>query len=263
MLRKRGFIMLVASLVLGLGAAVVARGWIAEQAAKDKADRAVVIAAAMAIPFGTQVEERHLKIIEMPKDAVPPGSFSEIEAVVEKVATQQIVAGEILMQARFVEQGSGSTLAAMVDKKMRAVTVRVDDVIGVGGFLLPGNRVDVVAARRENRRAVTDTILRNIEVLAVDQTASTDDNEPVIVRAVTLQVTPEQAEILVRGREEGTIQLTLRNPLEAEEEEVVVEEKPEVKPQRPVVVRQAPTRPKPSNVTIIRGTNVSETKTTT
>ena len=102
MLRKRGFIMLVASLVLGLGAAVVARGWIAEQAAKDKADRAVVIAAAMAIPFGTQVEERHLKIIEMPKDAVPPGSFSEIEAVVEKVATQQIVAGEILMQARFV-----------------------------------------------------------------------------------------------------------------------------------------------------------------
>ena len=146
MLRKRGFIMLVASLVLGLGAAVVARGWIAEQAAKEKADRAIVIAAAMAIPFGTQVEERHLKIIEMPKDAVPPGSFSEIEAVVEKVATQQIVAGEILMQARFVEQGSGSTLAAMVDKKMRAVTVRVDDVIGVGGFLLPGNRVDVVAA---------------------------------------------------------------------------------------------------------------------
>jgi pilus assembly protein CpaB len=143
---------------------------------------------------------------------------------------------------------------------MRAVTIRVDDVIGVAGFLLPGNRVDVVAARKENRRAITKTILRNINVLAVDQTASADDSEPVIVRAVTLQVTPDQAEILVRGREEGSIQLTLRNPLE--EEEVVVVEEKKAPPKRKVVVGQAPARPRPTTVTIIRGTNVSETKTT-
>jgi pilus assembly protein CpaB len=136
---------------------------------------------------------------------------------------------------------------------MRAVTVRVDDVIGVAGFLLPGNRVDVVAARREGRRAITDTILRNIEVLAIDQQATSSESEAVIVRAVTLQVTPEQAEILVRGREEGSIQLTLRNPLEDEEiiEEEVVAPKPKV------AVRRAPvrTRPQESTVTIIRGTN--------
>jgi pilus assembly protein CpaB len=107
---------------------------------------------------------------------------------------------------------------------------------------------------------VTDTILRNILVLAVDQTASADDSEPVIVRAVTLEMSPEQSEILVRGREEGSIQLTLRNPLEDEPEEVVPE-KVETTPKRNVVVRRAPPRPKESTVTIIRGTNVSETKT--
>jgi pilus assembly protein CpaB len=256
MLRKRGLILLTFSLVLGLGAALVARGWVVEQATKEKSDIATVVAASMAIPFGTKVEERHLKTIEMPQGSVPPGSFGLEEDVIGKVTTQQIVGGEILMKARFVDQGDGSTLAALVDKNMRAVTVRVDDVIGVAGFLLPGNRVDVVAARKEGRRAVTDTILRNIEVLAVDQTASANDNEPVIVRAVTLEVTPEQAETLVRGREEGSIQLTLRNPLD--EEEII--EQPEPPPVRKAVVRRAPPPPKPSTVTIIRGTNVSETK---
>lgn len=259
MFRKRGMLLLTLSLVLGLGAAMVARGWVAEQAMQEKDDVTTVVAASMAIPFGTKVEERHLKIIEMPKESAPPGSFTLKEDVVDKVTTLPVVAGEILMQARFVEQGDGSTLAALVDKNMRAVTVRVDDVIGVAGFLLPGNRVDVVAARKDGRRAITDTILRNIEVLAVDQTASANDNEPVIVRAVTLEVTPDQAETLVKGREEGSIQLTLRNPLD--EEEVIEEEVEAPKPK--VVYRRPPTRPQPSTVTIIRGTNVSETKTTT
>jgi len=258
MFRKRGLLLLTLSLVLGLSAAMVARGWVAEQTANGETAIATVVAASMAMPFGTKVEERHLKIIEMAKDSAPPGSFTLKEDVIDKVTTQQIVAGEILMKARFVVQGEGSTLAALVTKNMRAFTVRVDDVIGVAGFLLPGNRVDVVSARKEGRRAITDTILRNIEVLAVDQTASTNDNEPVIVRAVTLQVTPEQAETLVKGREEGSIQLTLRNPLEEEEiiEEEVVARKPKV------AIRNTRPRTQPSTVTIIRGTNVSETKTT-
>lgn len=260
MFRKRGLILLTLSIVLGLSAAMVARSWVAEQMTKEEIDVATVVAASMAIPFGTKVEERHLKIIEMPKESAPSGSFAAKEDVVDKVTTQPIVVGEILMKARFVEQGDGSTLAALVNKKMRAVTVRVDDVIGVAGFLLPGNRVDVVAARKEGRRAITDTILRNIEVLAVDQTASANDNEPVIVRAVTLEVTPDQAETLVKGREEGSIQLTLRNPLDEEE---VVEEKEAVAAKPKVYVPRAPSRRKQETVTIIRGTNVSETKTTT
>lgn len=259
MIKKRGMILLTLSLVLGLGAAVVARGWVIEQATKDRDSVTTVVAASMAIPFGTKVTERHLKTIEMPKNAAPPGSFSLMEEVIDKVSSQPILAGEILMRARFVDQGEGSTLAALVGKNMRAVTVRVDDVIGVAGFLLPGNRVDIVASRKEGRRAVTSTILRNINVLAVDQTASANDNEPVIVRAVTLEMTPEQAETLVKGREEGSIQLTLRNPLDDPE----VIEKVVVAPAPKAVIRRAPARPTESKVTIIRGTNVTETKTKT
>jgi pilus assembly protein CpaB len=85
MFRKRGLILVTLSLVLGLSAAMVARGWVADQTNKEKANVATIVAATMAIPFGTKVEERHLKIIEMPKDSVPPGSFTLKEEVVDKV----------------------------------------------------------------------------------------------------------------------------------------------------------------------------------
>jgi pilus assembly protein CpaB len=152
---------------------------------------------------------------------------------------------------------------------MRALTVRVNDVIGVAGFLLPGNRVDVLSSRKDtSRRAVTETILRNIKVLAVDQTASTEQNEPVIVRAVTLEMTPAQAEVLVKARTEGEIQLTLRNPLD-QQPETEPEPEPEPKPAtKPVVAQSAapksrPVSSRPTTVTVIRGTKVDKTKTKT
>jgi pilus assembly protein CpaB len=132
-------------------------------------------------------------------------------------------------------------------------------------FLLPGNRVDVLSSRKTtDRRAVTETILRNIKVLAVDQTASTEQNEPVIVRAVTLEMTPQQAELLVKARSEGEIQLTLRNPLDD-----IVEPEPEPElvaqpaPPKPVVNRATTTPPPSTTVTVIRGTKVDTTKTKT
>jgi len=259
MFRRRSVLLIAMSLLMGVGAAWVANNWVRAGLDKEEESRTTVVAAAIAIPFGTKVEQRHLKTISMPTDARPPGSFKELAEVEGKVTTQQIVAGEILMQERFVDHDDGSTLAAMVTKNMRAVTVRVDDVIGVAGFLLPGNRVDVLASRRDRNRAVTKTILRNVKVLAVDQTAATTENEPVIVRAVTLEVSPDQAEDLVKGETEGTIQLTLRNPLDDEIPVVVPEPAP-----APVKVAKATPRPRPSRpptVTIIRGTRVEETKT--
>ncbi|MGD8341637.1 MAG: Flp pilus assembly protein CpaB [Gammaproteobacteria bacterium] len=274
MANKRAYVMISLSLVMGMVAAWMASNWIQGTVEGQNAEMemASVIAADLAIPFGTKVESRHLKVLEMPAEYVPAGSFSSVEEVVDRVTVQPIVAGEILMSARFVNADDGSTLAPLITEKMRAVTVRVDDVIGVAGFLLPGNKVDVLSSRLEqNQRAVSETILRNIKVLAVDQTAAAEKNEPVIVRAVTLEVSPDDAEILVKSREEGSIQLTLRNPLD-DEEEVVAEETP---PPAPVaapapqpVAAPAPRRvaPAPSRafpVTIIRGTSVSETKAST
>jgi len=257
MIKKRGLVMIALSLGLGVLAAWMAGNWVQRANEAPVVELETVVAASIAIPFGTKVTERHLKVLEMPAEYAPPGSFTSIEDVIDRITVQPIVPGEILMQERFVEYDDGSTLAALVGKAMRAVTVRVDDVIGVAGFLLPGNRVDVLASRQDqNRRASAETILRDIKVLAVDQTAATEKNEPVIVRAVTLEVSPEQAETLVKAKEEGSIQLTLRNPLD--DEPAVVDNAPE--PPKPAPRPVAP-RSTSSSVTVIRGTDVSTTRT--
>ena len=260
---RRGFLLIVMSLIMGVGAAWMANRWVSAQvAAGEVMDGTHVVAAALEIPYGIKVEARHLKYVEIPEGVAPTGFFTKAEDVEGRVATVAISRGEILISDRFVAHETGSTLAALVSANMRALTVRVNDVIGVAGFLLPGNRVDVLSSRKTNdRRAVTETILRNIKVLAVDQSASTDQNEPVIVRAVTLEMTPEQTEILVRARTEGEIQLTLRNPLQ--EEELVAEAEPEPVKTEVVVPKRAPEpRSRSTTVTVIRGTKVDETKTT-
>lgn len=264
MAKKRGIILVVLSLVMAIGAAWTANRWIAAKAAAEEGalKGTHVVAAAMAIPYGTKVEGRHLKYVEIPKGVAPTGFFTSVDNVKGRVSTTPITRGEILIAERFAQHDAGSTLAALVGENMRAVTVRVNDVVGVAGFLLPGNRVDVLSARKEaNRRAVTETILQNIKVLAVDQTAATDTNEPIIVRAVTLEVSPKQAETLVLARTEGQIQLTLRNPLQSEPEpEVVAKPAPKI-PSRKRPTR--PTRPTSTTVTVIRGTKVEKVKTKT
>ena len=215
MAKKRGLLLIILSLLMAVGAAYTANRWVAAQVVADDTDGVRIVAAAMSIPYGTKVEERHLKFVDVPDDARPAGAFTTVDNIVGSVSIVPISRGEILIADRFAAHDSGSTLAALVGENMRALTVRVNDVIGVAGFLLPGNRVDVLASRKSSgSRAITETILRDIKVLAVDQTATTQKNEPVIVRAVTLEMTPQQAEILVNARTEGEIQLSLRNPLE-------------------------------------------------
>jgi pilus assembly protein CpaB len=264
MIKRRGFLLILISLTLALGAALVARSWIQARlsagATPPDAGMAVVVAA-MEIPYGTKVEARHLKTITLPRDAQVGDHYAKPEDVIGLIATQKVIAGEILLKERFADRAAGSTLAAVLKQNMRAVTVRVDDVVGVAGFLLPGNHVDVVAARLVNQRAETETVLRNLNVLAVDQTAAQDKDQPVVVHAVTLEVTPKQAEVLVKAREEGRIQLTLRNPLEDGSKDVVAEELPPPGPAKTTVRKvRVETQRVPTNaITIIRGTEVKTT----
>ena len=260
MLKRRGLFLVIVSLGMGGLAAWAANNWVQKRlgpTAETEVATDAVVVAALDIPYGTKVAGRHLKILAFPKGTAPPQAFREREDVQDMVATANILSGEILMRDRFAAHETGSTLAALVSKAMRAVTIRVDDVVGVAGFLLPGNRVDVLATRLDSRtrRATTETILKNLKVLAVDQTAATQDSDPVIVRAVTLEMTPAQTETLVKAKEEGTIQLTLRNP--GERYELAEIPPPPVPAPRPVV-RRAPRVAAPADVpiTIIRGTNV-------
>lgn len=257
MAKRRGLILVLLSLMMAVGAAMLANKWVNGQLvtqASAAPNTQLVVTAAISIPFATKVEARHLRLTEIPEGVLPTGAYTDLTDVEGKVSTTSIARGEILVAERFAAHGRGSTLAALIAPNMRAVTVRVDDVIGVGGFLLPGNRVDVLAARRDrNQRATSETILTNIKVLAVDQTAATEANEPVIVRAVTLEMSPKEAEKIVKARTEGTIQLTLRNP---EEEKIVPE------PPKRVVRARAPARRRvDTSVEIIRGTDVEKTNT--
>lgn len=264
------------SLLLAGTAAFVANRWMSERTAAVEASRqrtTRVVAAATDIPFGTMVEGRHLTTVDMLDGTAPRGAYAKPLDIVGKVARADVFAGEILTERRFVTRGEGSTLAAVVAPNMRAVTVRVDDVVGVAGFLLPGNRVDVVAAREENRRPFAETILTDVRVLAVDQQASADKNSPVVVRAVTLEVTPEGALAIARARQVGSLQLTLRNPHEKDNDDpttfpvagMQLARLPPVSitaPSLPVIdpppprVRRAPVMVE--GVTVIRGTTVSK-----
>ena len=261
MAKRRGLILIFLSLIMAVGAAWVANNWVKAQLiskASAEPDTQLVVAAAVAIPYTTKVESRHLKLIQIPEGALPAGAYTDIADVEGRVATASIARGEILNAERFAKHTRGSTLAALVNENMRAITVRVNDVVGVAGFLLPGNTVDVLAARKDrNQRATIETILTNIKVLAVDQTAATNENEPVIVRAVTLEMAPKDAEKLVKASTEGSIQLTLRNP---DTEDIL----PEPEAPKPVVRKpRKSVAPTSSTVEIIRGTDVKKTKTET
>lgn len=258
MFKRRGFFLVCLSVMMAMGAAWVANNWIQVRTtptAGNTGDQVEIATAAITIPYGTKVDARHVKMVAMPASVAPANAFRKIEDIEGQVSKTEVLKGEILINQRFVTHDVGSTLSALVEAEKRAITVRVDDVIGVAGFLLPGNFVDVLASRvdRGSRRAVTETVLTNVKVLAVDQTVKTEENEPVIVRAVTLEVTPPQAEVLVKRKEEGTIQLTLRNPNDTK----VAEIKPEPKK---APVRRAYRAPTDTTITVIKGTSVNKTK---
>ncbi|MGL4318552.1 MAG: Flp pilus assembly protein CpaB [Pseudomonas sp.] len=262
---SRTLTLVVLSLILGLGAAWMANNWLSGRlnASTDDNMQGVMVAA-VEIPFGSMIEAQHVVQVRMPKGTVPDDSFDSADKVVGRIATFAMLRGDILRAARVAEHLGGSTLASLIESDKRAVSVRVDDVVGVGGFLLPGNRVDVLATKRvgnSNNDAESKTILEDLRVLAVDQTASTDKTQPVVVRAVTLEMTSEEAEVLVKAQTEGRLQLALRNPLDNQKKPEVVAPKvekplPAPEPAKPVVRRSNGG----AGVTIIRGTDVNVAK---
>lgn len=215
MLNIKAGVMFLLALLLGTGAAMMAYSWIQQQSPSEDtvdANTVLVYVAAREIPYGKAIDKSHLKTVEWPIEHAPKGAILASEDLIGKIVNQEILPDELLMSARVTDKLPGSRLSSIVKPTMRAITVRVNDVAGVAGFLLPGNRVDVLATRMEDRRAVTSTLLQNIRVLAVDQKASSAKDEPIVVRAVTLEAHLEQAALLASATEEGNIQLVLRNP---------------------------------------------------
>ncbi|MEJ5369576.1 MAG: Flp pilus assembly protein CpaB [Bryobacteraceae bacterium] len=173
-----------------------------------------VVVAARPLPVGLTVKAADVKVVKIPAQAFPKGGFSKPEDVLDRPVVANILAEEPILEGRLAQRGSGVGLAPVIPVGMRAVTVRVNDVVGVAGFVLPGMRVDVLITGTPpgNKTTVTKTILQNILVLSAGKTLQTDDTgKPVDAPNVTLLVTPQQAEMLTLAGNEGRIQLVLRN----------------------------------------------------
>lgn len=225
MRNQRALIFLVLSAFCGLLTAYGVNLWVksAERArAGSPVETVPVVIAARDLPAGAAIEVRLVDVSEWPLDYVPRGVFAEAEAVANRVPHHTIAAGEPIFESSLLPVGSGAGLSAMIDARHRAMSVEVDAVVGVAGFIRPGSRVDVLATLRdlpEKGRPMpyARTILQNIRVLAIDQSlGSQSDAEPRIASVVTLQVNPEEAQILAFGAANGELRLSLRNPIDSD-----------------------------------------------
>lgn len=178
-MNSRVLIMFIFALLLAAGAATLAYRWVLSKEAESfasRTDTVPVVVAALPIPFAKRLEEQDMKIAEWPKASLPAEYYKDIKPVVGKIVTRSMVPGELVYPQRVREHLGGSTLSSLIKEGMRAVTVRVDDVAGVAGFIMPENRVDMLATRE----GTTYTLLRNVNVLAIDQEASPEKDKPIV-----------------------------------------------------------------------------------
>ncbi len=179
-----------------------------------------VVVAKTEIQLGQKITAEQLALSPIPNGSAPEGAFRKLEQVVGRVAITPIGVREAITNLKLAPEGVGAGLSAVIPEGYRAMTVKVDDVMGVSGFVMPGSFVDVVAVIVPASRQGGDTqgpiskiVLQNIKVLASGAKIDSPNNqsEPTSVNAVTLQVTPEQAEKLVLAANEGKLQLVMRN----------------------------------------------------
>lgn len=220
-MRVGGLISIATALALGAVAVAAVRGRLAETPAAAPAVAAVVVAK-VPLPFGGRIAREQLELVPWPADHLPTGAFTTIEQVVEsggdRVAMRPIAANEPLLVDKVSSPGGRATLSTIVGVEMRAVTIRVNDVLGVAGFVLPGDRVDILLTRGTpgQEDGTTDLLLQNVRVLGIDQEASEKKDKPQVARAVTLEVRPDEAQKLTLAGSVGTLSLALRNAFDGE-----------------------------------------------
>ena len=181
-------------------------------------DMTQIVVAAETLTLGTRVAAPHLRMVPWPKAVALEGSFLDPEEVVGRGVIVPMIANEPVMESKLAPIEAGAGLTTAIPEGMRAVAIKVNDVIGIAGFVLPGTRVDVIVVGSADERKRNDTakmILENIEVLAAGQNIEQGtDGEPQTVQVITLLVTPEGAEKLALASVDGRLQLALRHPLD-------------------------------------------------
>lgn len=213
----RGLLMLLVALVAGAAAVVFASRWMQSQAQAG----GKIAVAATDVDIGARLSPEQIKMVDWPSASVPPGAFEAAAQLDGRVAKTSLSRGEPIIEGKLAPPGSKGGLSAVVAEGKRAMTVRVNDVVGVAGFALPGNYVDILvntqesgSKRGDQDNSISKIVLERILVLAVAQEANRDETKPKVVNAVTLEVSPIQAEKLDLARSVGTLSLVLRNQVD-------------------------------------------------
>ena|SRR5579872_2611349 len=216
--RNRILIGVAVAIVIGL----IASHFVYNQLQRASAVKPVpvghIVVAAQPMALGTALQPQQLRMIDWPQSDPLPGSFSSIQQCVGRALITPIAKNEPILEEKLAPKEAGAGLPAAIPEGMRGVSVRVDDVVGVSGFAVPGTMVDVLVTGQPPTSAgdsVTRTILEDVRVLAAGQQVEQDkQGKPVTVSVVTLLVTPEQADKLTLASTQGRIHLALRNTID-------------------------------------------------
>lgn len=222
-MRKNTIVMVGIAVVFGLLAVFVAQGWLNYQAELSRktvapkpqqlATRTIVIAAGP-LRFGTHIAPDHLREVAWPDAAIPSGTYSSIAELTsggKRIVLASIERNEPILRTKVTGPGQKATLSAVIQDGMRAVTIRVNDVEGVAGFVLPGDHVDVLLTRQQERTTgMNDVVIQNARVLAVDQLADDAADRPTVAKAVTLEVDTVAAQKIALAASLGNLSLMLR-----------------------------------------------------
>jgi pilus assembly protein CpaB len=209
-----------------------------------------VVVATETLPLGVSIKPNNVKIMKIPVEMVPKTGFTKVDDVLDRSVISPIMQDEALLEGRLAPRGSGMGLAPIIPTGMRAVAVRVNEIIGVAGFILPGMRVDVLVTGRPPAGAesdVTTTVLQNITVLSANQQMQPDKGQAINATVVNVLVTPEQAEILTLAGGVGRVTLVLRNATDQKVDPVPLHDTAELYggPRRPKPTTVARAMPKP------------------
>ena len=229
-MRASTFVMIGFAVVFGLLAVFIANVWLNNQAnqraksmestAKPAVTKTIVVAK-QALRFGTELNASQLEEVPWPAEAMPAGAFAKVSDVLSqgrRVVLAAIEPNEPVLALKITGPGQRATLSALVKPGMKAVTIRVNDVEGVGGFVLPGDRVDVVLTRQIDKgQASTEVVLQNTRVLAVDQSADERAAKAAVAKSVTLEVTTVEAQKVWLASSVGSLSLLLRKAGETAE----------------------------------------------
>src|ERR1044071_1000196 len=227
MRNKRFLVVLAGALIFGLLAAVSVSRYLSNAQGFSK-DMTKVAVAKVPIPVGTKIIPEQVMMVQFPKESTPDGTFATADKLTGRVAVVNIAAREPITDSRLAPEGTAGGLSAVIPEGYRAMTVKVDDVVGISGFIMPGTLVDVVVVitpeePTNGRGPISKIVLQNIKVLANGQNIDKPENERDAnsVKAVTLQVTPEEAEKLALASSEGKLQLVMRNSIDQGDEQTM------------------------------------------